>query len=1099
MKKFIATMLSAVMTISTVCFTTVVKADSTEKKMYIVQLSESPVYETGDDEKLTAYDADTAQTREYKIQSEQRAFKTAVKNKTDSDIVYQYDQVFNGMAVEATDDEIAVIKNMPNVKAVYESKSYSVGTPETSTAEKEVSNDLGDGVNADEMREAMNELEPNSGDGEGMVIAIVDTEFDVNHEAFSLTDDSKIKITKKNLQDYVSELSIPNLTVNKVYKNEKIPYAYDYVNNKTDVYSGEEIHGTHVSGIAAGNSDKLRGMAPNAQLVLMKCTDDEGEIIDAAIMAGINDAVKMDVDVINLSIGGCYENCNEDEPLLVVLQNLAASPTELFCSAGNSGLGLEDDYNPNRAYTSEVSYDSGGNPAGSKDVAVVGNAFGTNVVGTYNVMNLYDANGNKCGSLNYANGGSSDFTSAFKDKQYEIVVAGYGLEDDFADIDVEGKIVVVKKGYILSTFKRNEILKNGGIGMIYVSSLDSRLQYMNDFPSAIMDANDYETLVNSKYIQTTNKIEDVNYPQQMASSSSYAINEYLDGGVQLSAKGTKVLSSLPDDGYAAWDGTSMSSPMAAGSYALVKSYLKKKYPDLDSETADFTTLCINMMQNTADIIYNPNQKASAPYSPRVQGAGYINLSNLSKSNVVLTNAESGKGMVYCGATEDNKVSFTLSLKNLSDEAVTYNNISGIAIRDYVDDDGYIGYASVKVNAGFEMGESITVPANGEVNFPVTVFISSSTRNKLDEIFENGFFLDGFIKFEGNNVQTISVPFTSFIGDYFKAPVFNDDDDLYETSYIGYAKDEEYEQTETSEETDRFVISENTEQNKYLSAGYNTSVGAYSLRGTQSTSVIVKNSNENAIYKNSYDSVAKYVMKEFNLTDAFEDEEEGEYSVTIEGVLNSDKSGNTVDTKTFDVYLDNTVPKLQSVSYDEENKKATVTASDNYGLLYAEATDGDEIQSEAEFELVDGVYTATIDVSKFEDDYDIYVYDYAYNYAKTDNIPDSAADITVCEKEESSKGSIFHKTIEIVNNSQKPKTITPILAIYDKDGNLIKTVADGAKNIDGNEKLKYTFTVKLTEPDFPNLKFPEGAYTKLFLWDSVSDMNPIVFDYYTEDK
>jgi lactocepin len=1095
MKKIIATILSAVMTISTVCFTTVVKADDSEKKTYIVQLSESPVYEAGDDGNITLYGNDTVQSREYKIQSEQKAFKSEVKSKTNSNIVYQYDQVFNGMAVEATDEEIEVIKNMPNVKAVYESMSYDAVTPEVSSADGEVSNDLGKSVDADGLRDAMNELEPNSGDGEGMVIAIVDSEFDINHEAFSLTDDSEIKLTKANLQDSISDLSISDLTVNKVYKNEKVPFAYDYVNKNTDVYSEAIIHGTHVAGIAAGNSDNLRGLAPNAQLVLMKCTDNDGSIWSAAMIAGINDAVKMGVDVINLSIGASYANCSENDPYIEVMRNVAASPTELFCSAGNSGLGADE--NANKASASEVAYDTGGCPAGTKDVPVVGNAYSTKISNSYNSMSLYDADGNESGEIYYANAGGSDFAAAFKDKKYEVVAAGYGLENDYNGVDAEGKIVVVKYGGgTASDLKKQEILKHGGIGMIFVYNKESLLRDMEGFPSAIMDDDDYETLVNSKYIQTSDKITEVASPQQMHSSSSYAINEYLDGGVQLSARGTDVVSSVPNDEYESFNGTSMASPMAAGAYALVKSYLKNKSPDLDSDTADFTTLCINMMQNTADIIYNPNQSVSAPYTPRAQGAGYINLSNLAKSDVVVSDVKSGKGMVYCGATEENEVSFKLSLKNLSDEAVTYNNISGIAIRDYVDDDGYINYASVKVNAGFEMDGSVTVPANGEVDFPVTVFIRNATRNNLDAIFENGFFLDGFITFKGDNVQTVSIPFTSFIGDYFKAPVFNYDDDMYPTPYLGYSNNSEYLEAATNEETDRIVISENKESNLLVGKGYTPEVGAYFLRGAQTFSGTVKNSNGNAIYKYSYADVSKYSIAGIDLDDAFKDEKEGEYSVTIDAVLNSDKSGNTVDTQTFDVYLDNTAPVIESVSEDEENDTLKITASDNYGLTYAEVkgtVDDKATRSTANFELIDGAYTATLDLSKIGESYNIYVYDYAYNYA-TPNDKTSTGNITVTNVGESYTGSILKKEVKIRNNTKLSKTATPILAIYDKDGKLLKTVVNDAITINSSSLVKYTFSVKLTEPDFPGLKLPEGATTKVFLWDSLDDMTPIAANY-----
>jgi hypothetical protein len=242
-----------------------------------------------------------------------------------------------------------------------------------------------------------------------------------------------------------------------------------------------------------------------------------------------------------------------------------------------------------------------------------------------------------------------------------------------------------------------------------------------------------------------------------------------------------------------------------------------------------------------------------------------------------------------------------------------------------------------------------------------------------------------------------------------------------------------------------------------------------------------------------------------LENAFKDEKEGEYSITIEGVLNSDKSGNTVTDKIFDVYLDNTAPVIESVSEDEKNDTVTITASDNYGLYYAEVkgnkesggSDDDEKIGEAEFKLIDGVYTATIDVSEFEDDYDIYVYDLAYNYA-TSADTETSAYFTVKEVEESYSGSIFNKTVKITNKSRESKTVTPILAVYDKDGNLLKTVTGTTRNFVGYDEVNNTFSVKLTEPAFPNLKLPDGAYTKLFLWNSVSGMEPIAFDYVTEE-
>jgi hypothetical protein len=381
-----------------------------------------------------------------------------------------------------------------------------------------------------------------------------------------------------------------------------------------------------------------------------------------------------------------------------------------------------------------------------------------------------------------------------------------------------------------------------------------------------------------------------------------------------------------------------------------------------------------------------------------------------------------------------------------------------------------------------------------VEFPVTVSISSATRSKLDAIFENGFFLDGFVSFEGEDVQTISIPFTSFIGDYFKAPVFPDgNDELYDAPYMLYynADVSEWKYTGYSEDNDKYVLSMNYECNDQVGSNLYTGVGMCLLRGTQEMLVTVRNSDGNIIYKCSDEGWSKYYYYTLSIGDAFDGEAEGDYSVTVEGVLNSDRTGATTDSISFDVHLDNTVPVIESVDYDEDTKTITVTASDNYDIGYAEARDSDGNTNWASFEESDGVHTASIDASELGEDYDIYVYDSAYNYATT--VEESVTEddkYLVTEGSEYYSGNIFCKVITISNPAGKTTPVTPIMAIYDKDGKLLKIEA--GETVRSFYRVSYTFKMKLTEPTFPDLKIPEDATIKLFLWDSVSDMHPVEF-------
>jgi lactocepin len=1103
MKKLISAMLALVMAVSASCFTFVVHAEDTEKRLYIVRLSQPPIYEASDTTQLSLYGTTSSTTstraRELKIQSEHKAFKTSVSKNTDSNIVYEYNQVFNGMAVEATAAEIEAIKNMSGVTGVYESKSYAVDEPEAATSEPEAVYDLGDNINADTLRDEMNSLSENSGDGEGTVIAIVDSEFDINHEAFTLTDNSNIKITKKSLSSLLSGLSIGDLTTNQVYQNEKIPFVYNYVNKNKDVtdYDSAYIHGTHVSGIAAGNSDTLKGVAPNAQLVLMKITDDYGNFLETAILAAVNDAIKLKADAINLSLGASYANCSDDSPYMEAMRNVAASPTECFVAAGNDGIGLDF---MNKAHTSEVEYDTGGTPGGSSDVVTVGNAYGNNVSYTCDVINLYTEDKELYGYCVYYDNVFVNFGDAFKADKYEVVDVGLGEESDYEDVDVEGKLVIAQDGGELSTTdKLSLMVEHGAVGAIYVTE-DGTINAVLDseFPIAGVAMEDYESLKDAKYIQASEEPMMIYYPQEMDTSSSYCINEYLNGGTQLSARGYDVMSSLPNDRYGSLSGTSMATPMSVGAYALVKSYIRSKYTDINSDTVDFKTLCVNMMQNTADIIYNPDTDENVPYTPRVQGAGYINLDSLTKSDVVLTNKDSGKGMVYCGATEDNSVSFTLCLQNLSDKAVTYSDISGIAIRDYVDEDDYICYSSVKEESTFDMAASVTVPAYGSVEFPVTVSLSEETRAKLDNIFKNGFFLEGFVSFSGDDVQTISIPFTSFIGDYFKAPVFDgsvlENENYYKGSDVVYFKGE-YDSddriiAQKSSDTDRIVVSTNSKENMYLEDDYSLAISCFQLRGTTKNHVILRNSEDEVIYRTGIADISKYMPFNFELTDALSDVAEGEYSVTLDGVLNADKSGNTIDTMSFDLYLDNTAPVLENADYDEDNGIVTVTASDNYDLLCAEARTSDGTSVVAQFTSSDDTNTATLDVGALEDEFELYVFDRAYNYATTKVDDTVQPPVKVTNVSELYNGNIFRKTIMLTNNTDTYMYVTPILAIYGSDGSLLKAVSYGSVYL--VDKKECEFKVNLTGSKFPDYVIPDGARLQLYLWDSLDTMQPIEY-------
>lgn len=118
--------------------------------------------------------------------------------------------------------------------------------------------------------------------GAGVRVAVIDGGYDLDHP------------------DLAPNINL-DLSANFI-EGETLEYALP------DTFS----HGTHVAGTiaAADNGFGTIGIAPEAELVLIKGLDDEGSGPFSAIIAGIIHAANVDADVINMSLGATIpKNC----------------------------------------------------------------------------------------------------------------------------------------------------------------------------------------------------------------------------------------------------------------------------------------------------------------------------------------------------------------------------------------------------------------------------------------------------------------------------------------------------------------------------------------------------------------------------------------------------------------------------------------------------------------------------------------------------------------------------------------------------------------------------------------------------------------------
>ncbi len=311
----------------------------------------------------------------------QESVKSDITSKVDrkADIGFTYTNVLNGFSVTADKSDIERIKALPNVEKVYvagkhryikpiENDEISLASDDDTTAS--MSDSCCQMINVPYMHEMGYK-------GQGQAIAVIDSELDVNHEFFSSPIESP-KYSKSDIARLISEKNLNvKISANQVWRSNKIPFAYSYAQNNADVYSTFLVHGSHVCGIAAGKNGthrdgtKFSGVAPEAQIIFMGVMEDGDENLpDDAIIAAIDDASKMDIAAINMSLGADFTlfGGGLGDLFTKVINNAVNAGIEVCAASGNAGSG--------GLYVRDVDYSTSGLPAVVSASTSVAAAYG---------------------------------------------------------------------------------------------------------------------------------------------------------------------------------------------------------------------------------------------------------------------------------------------------------------------------------------------------------------------------------------------------------------------------------------------------------------------------------------------------------------------------------------------------------------------------------------------------------------------------------------------------------------------------------------------------------------------------------------------------
>ena len=709
----------------------------------------------------------------------------------------QYTTLLNGFSATVTYGQYKALKELDCVESVFLSPTFSL-LPDTANSTRMIGGGLANETGFT---------------GEGMLIAILDTGVDMDHQIFSkapanpaLTQDDVKGLLSQ--YDFQAEGIVKGLSVSSVYKSTKFPFQFDYGDKDTDGAPGtKSSHGTHVASTAAGctgiNAD-VQGVAPDAQIANMNVFNSSGSASYADILSALEDCMLLGVDVANLSLGSDagyidYENPDEfTESLLNVFKRAGESGMSLAVAAGNAYSAAYGDAFGNKALASNPDYGLISEPSTygeSMSVAAVSNS---KVKSPYITVGGRDFAYQDSGTISTDENAKIFRELAKKGELEYAVVPGYGTEDDYEGIDVSGKVALVQRGGgMYYEQKERSAYAHGAIAMLVYNNVPGML-YMSitdwKMPCAFISQEAGEYLKAQE-----NKVLTVGAADKLVASPTYGMADFSSWGAtteltlkpEITAPGAGIYAAVPGNAYESMDGTSMASPHAAGAMAIVQQALKARGM---TDATQRKHMVDTLLMSTASIIYDSNGQ---PYSPRKQGAGLININDAVKTEGYLTVDGMIRPKLELGDDPAEKGVYTMTFKvHNTGKDTLYYDIQPIVLTDGTatytnsDNEAFLTSSETAVALSHTFATNckdnrVAVPAGGEQEVTATVTLTNAKEELKN--FENGAYVEGFVTLkqvaaDGGKLEAaidLGIPYLAFYGDWTKAPII-DSTDYWET-------------------------------------------------------------------------------------------------------------------------------------------------------------------------------------------------------------------------------------------------------------------------------------------------------------------------------
>ena len=521
---------------------------------------------------------------------------------------FTFQYALNGFTLDLTASEAAILKQQPGIKSVQlapEMKADTDRGPLLISA-PQAWDGSATGISAQ---------------GEGMVVAVIDSGIRQDHPSFAAVDPTDGYV---HINPLGNGIFLGYCATTPSFCNNKLIGAYNFASGVNDP-ADEDGHGTHVASTAVGNrlsfdlgggnSLDLSGVAPRANLIAYRISDDSGTASAGASVAAIDRAVADGVDVINYSFGGSAFNPWSAADALAY-RNARAAGIIAITSAGNDG--------PNPGTV--------GSPADAPWITSV--AASTHDRGTFPTKTLSGMSGGSTTPPGTISGRSltGEITAP-------IVYAGNFANGDsnpeqclnpFPANTFNGQIVVCDRGEIARVLKAEHVAA-GGAGGYVLANIQGGSNFLADdiyvIPGIHINANNGDVLRSwlasgSNHMATINGTSgavgvDPAAADVIAAFSSRGENLTANGVIKpsVAAPGVSILAAgIGDVDYAFLQGTSMASPHVAGAAALIKQ-LKPNWTAGQIHSALMSTAVTNLTK----------EDATTPADAFDMGGGRINI------------------------------------------------------------------------------------------------------------------------------------------------------------------------------------------------------------------------------------------------------------------------------------------------------------------------------------------------------------------------------------------------------------------------------------------------------------------------------------------